>query len=314
MEKHACRLAADGSFAKAREHLAEMLDVRLSVETIRTRVEARGKAMAKFQTKDDATAAAFAAVPGDVEFAVDAGKVNTREEGWKDLKIAVISKRRPGEPATPDEWNTRTLPVAGMVLAFAMIGSAKTFRRTWRSRLRALGVTAFSEVHVLGDGAGWIWNSATKALTGCLQTLDVYHACEHLAKAAKKIFGDGSTEATAAYERGRTLLLARGWAGVCDWVGDLLAVPDDAERERRRVISDRTLGYFVKHVGRIDYATRLASGQAIGSGVVEGQAKTLGLRLKSRGARWNLANVRPMASLVCVRHSAQWEAYWTQAA
>ena len=60
----------------------------------------------------------------------------------------------------------------------------------------------------------------------------------------------------------------------------------------------------------MNYAERLASGRAIGSGTVEGQAKTLGLRLKRRGARWRKANVGRMASLVCVRHSSQWDAYW----
>jgi hypothetical protein len=46
------------------------------------------------------------------------------------------------------------------------------------------------------------------------------------------------------------------------------------------------------------------------SASVEGKAKTLGLRLKARGARWKRVNVRPMASLVCVRPSQQWNAYW----
>ena len=59
---------------------------------------------------------------------------------------------------------------------------------------------------------------------------------------------------------------------------------------------------------------RLGAGRAIGSGQVEGKAKTLGLRLKARGARWCKRNVRAMASLVCVRHSSQWEAYWAVAA
>jgi hypothetical protein len=49
----------------------------------------------------------------------------------------------------------------------------------------------------------------------------------------------------------------------------------------------------------------LQAGRAIGSGQVERQAKTLGLRLKRRGARWNRRNVRPMDSLVCVRPSSQ---------
>ena len=58
----------------------------------------------------------------------------------------------------------------------------------------------------------------------------------------------------------------------------------------------------------------LERGRAIGSGAVEGQAKTLGLRLKRRGARWNRKNVRAMASLVCVRHTVQWQSYWSSAA
>ena len=59
---------------------------------------------------------------------------------------------------------------------------------------------------------------------------------------------------------------------------------------------------------------RMRQTRAIGSGQVEGKAKTLGLRLKARGARWLKRNVLAMASLVCVRHSSQWEAYWAMAA
>jgi len=46
------------------------------------------------------------------------------------------------------------------------------------------------------------------------------------------------------------------------------------------------MNYFVVHLNRLDYRGRLASGEAIGSGAVERAAKTLGLRLKARGARW----------------------------
>jgi hypothetical protein len=86
VQKHCCRLAADVSFAKTSEHLHEMLDVRLAPETVRSLVESHGQAMAAFQPKDRATAQAFRRAAGAVEFAVDAGKVNTREQGWKDLK------------------------------------------------------------------------------------------------------------------------------------------------------------------------------------------------------------------------------------
>jgi len=313
VQKHCCRLAADVSFAKASEHLREMLNVSVSAETIRTMVEAHGKAMAAFQPKDEATAQAFREAKGEVEFAVDAGKVNTREQGWKDLKIAVISKRESGEPATPEQWRDDRLPAATMVVAFAMIATSKMFRRHWKAPLRQLGVTAFVAVHALGDGASWIWKSVNRVLTGCTQTLDIFHANQRLSQCAQAIFGEGTAAATRAFERGRGLLLSNGWSGVCAWVAELLSIEDPMERERRRPATDKLVNYFSKHVSRLNYCERLASGRAIGSGVVEGQAKTLGLRLKSRGSRWCRRNVRPMASLVCVRNSAQWEAYWTLA-
>jgi hypothetical protein len=314
VQKHCCRLAAETSFASTSAHLHEMLGVKLCPETVRTLVEGHGQEMARFQTTDTASAQAFRQAAGAVEFTTDAGKVNTREEGWKDLKIAVISKRPAGVPATPDDWQSQRLPATTIVLAFALIATAKGFRKSWRPWLRRLGVNCLGTVHVLADGASWIWKAVQRSLTGCLQTLDFFHACQHLSKCAARLFGEGTTEARAAYERGRSLLVRQGWAGVCQWVSELLGVADETECERRRPGTERLLRYFAKHTQRLRYAERLQAGQAIGSGQVEGEAKTLGLRLKRRGARWNRSNVQPMASLVCVRHTCQWETYWAMAA
>lgn len=314
LQKHACRLAAETSFASTSQLLHELLGTDLCPETVRTLVEGHGKQMARFQAQDTASEKAFQEAAGVVEFTTDAGKVNTREEGWKDLKIAVISKREAGEPTTPERWKTQRLPAATVVLAFAMIATAKEFRKSWRPRLRRLGVTCLASVHVLADGAGWIWKAVQRSLTGCVQTLDFFHACQYLSKCSERIFGEGTSAARAAYEHSRSLLARQGWAGVCQWIAELLGVADEAERERRRKATDRMLRYFVKHTQRLNYAERLQAGRAIGSGQVEGKAKTLGLRLKRRGARWNKVNVQPMASLICVHHSCQWEAYWALAA
>ncbi len=314
VQKHGCRLAAETSFASTSELLQEMLGVDLCPETVRTLAEGHGQRMARFQAEDMVSARAFQQAAGDVEFTTDAGKVNTREEGWKDLKIAVIAKREAGEALTPDDWKSQRLPAATIVLAFAMIATAKEFRKQWRPRLRRLGVSCLASVHALADGASWIWKAVQRSLTGCVQTLDFFHACQHLSKCAECIFGEGVSEAHTAYERGRGLLVRQGWAGVCAWVAELLGVPEEPERERRRQATDRLIAYFAKHVQRLNYAERLQAGRAIGSGQVEGEAKTLGLRLKRRGARWNRRNVQPMASLVCVRHTCQWDAYWAMAA
>lgn len=314
VQKHSCRLAAGMSFASTSENLQLMLGVSLCPETVRKMVEAHGQKMARFQAEDTASEAAFRQAAGEVEFTTDAGKVNTREEGWKDLKIGVIAKRKAGEPTSPQKWKSQRLPLATMVLAFAMIAKAKEFRKSWRPRLRRLGVRCLASLHVLADGAGWIWKAVGRVLTGCVQTLDFYHACQHLSRCAERVYGEGTAEKAQAYRHARSLLLQRGWVGVCQWVSELLAVEEEPERERRRVATDRLIGYFVKHTNRLNYAERLGAGRAIGSGQVEGKAKTLGLRLKARGARWCRRNVLAMASLVCVRHSSQWEAYWAMAA
>lgn len=313
VRKHCCRLAAEVSFASTGKLMQEMLGVDLSTERVRTMVEGHGKEMARFQGQDSASEQAFQKAAGEVEFTTDAGKVNTRQEGWKDLKIAVVSKRTGGEPATPEDWNSQRLPAATIVMAFAMIGTAEEFGSSWRPRLRRLGVKSLASVHVLADGAAWIWKAVQRSLTGCGQTLDFFHACQHLSQCSDRLFGEGTSKARAAYEEGRGLLVRQGWGGVCQWVGEFLAVTDAAERERRRQATDPLLAYFAKHTNRLNYAERLQAGRAIGSGQVEGKAKTLGLRLKRRGARWNQGNVQPMASLVCLRHSCQWDTYWAVA-
>jgi hypothetical protein len=309
LQRQVCRKAADGSFEKAREDLLEFLGVPVSAETLRKVSEEHGQRLARWQPQDTTGAQAFAAAAGAVEFTIDAGKVNTREEGWKDAKIAVVQKRPPGAPVTLEAWDEQRLPEATARMAWGEIAASTRFRKSWPARLRQVGVAQMADVHVLADGASWIWKSADQVLTGSMQTLDIYHALEHIAKAGQQLYGEGTDEAKSFLERGRTQLLAEGWTGLCGLVGEAYAQGDTPER---RTALEKLVNYFAKHTQRLSYAARLRAGQAIGSGVVEGQAKTLGLRLKARGARWRKKNVQGMMALVCVRNSEQWNAYWKQ--
>lgn len=310
LQEKICFLAADGAFRKTREQIESLLGVRVAGETIRQYCLQQATRIARRQTSETDSAKTFASAAGEFEFAVDAGKVNTLETGWRDLKIAVVQKRPRAQPATPEEWQTRELPAASARLMWAEIARAKRFRRRWKTRLERLGLDAMADLHVLGDGAAWIWKSADRALTGCEQTLDIYHACEHIARAGKELYGEGTPQAAAFFERGRSLLLTAGWTGICRIVGE--------EYEKRdtpavRQVLEAMIGYFAKHLHRINYKECLAAGKAIGSGVVEGAAKTLGLRLKARGARWKRKNVRSMAALVCARHGQEWTGFWNKA-
>lgn len=288
-----------------------MLGVSPAAETLRASCERQAARVARWQGRETASAAAFREAEGAWEFAVDAGKVNTREAGWRDLKVAVAQRRPTADPATPEQWASRELPGATARVMWADIAAARRFRRSWHARRKRLGLPATARLHVLGDGASWIWEAAGRALTGCRQTLDIYHASEHIAAAGKRLHGEGTAEATAFHEHGRALLLKEGWIGICRLIGEELAAEDTPPR---RKALDRLLGYFLPHMGRIDYAGRLSAGESIGSGVVEGAAKSLGLRLKARGARWCHKNARSMAALICCRQTNQWDLFWNQAA
>jgi hypothetical protein len=311
LQQHLCRLSADVSFAKAQEHLSALLGVALSKEAIRRQCHRQGRRMAPWQATEEHTPQAFAAAAGQVEFTVDAGKVKTLEEGWKDLKIGVFQKRLGAAPATPAEWESRCLPPPSVRWAWATIASAKRFRQKWRRCSRRLGVQQAGELHVLADGASWIWRAVQRVFTGSQQTLDIYHACGHLAKAGERLYGEGTEPAQTFLERGRQLLLESGWAGICQLIGEEYAKEDTPER---RAALEKLVNYFAKHSARLSYRERLAAGQAIGSGSVEGWAKTLGLRLKARGACWRRQNVTGMAALICIRNSSQWPTYWARAA
>lgn len=309
LQEHLSRLTADVSFAKAREHLLAILRVTLSKEALRQECHRHGRRLIQWQTTERHTPQAFAQATGDVEFTTDAGKVNTREEGWKDLKIASFQKRPRAEPASPAQWESRSLPKPTARMAWATIAPAKKFCRTWRRWSRRLGVGQTGALHALGDGASWIWRSVDRVFTGCTQTLDVFHACGHLAQAGERLYGEGTQAARTFRERGRQLLLESGWPGLCQLVSEEYAKGDSPER---RAALEKLVGYFAKHTPRLNYRERLAAGQAIGSGSVEGWAKTLGLRLKARGARWCRKNVPAISALVCVRNSSQWPAYWSR--
>jgi hypothetical protein len=312
LQQHLSRLAADVSFDKVREHLAALLGVKVSKEALRQECHRHGRQLVQWQTTEKHTPKEFAKAAGDVEFTTDAAKVNTLEEGWKDLKIGVFQKRPRARSATPAEWENRVLPKPTARVAWAAIAPAKKFRRTWRRWSRRLGVDQAAELHALGDGAPWIWRSVERVFTGCAQTLDVFHGCGHVAKASERLYGEGTKAAQAFLERGRQLLLELGWSGICKLVHEEYARGGDTPE--RRAALEKLVGYFVKHTHRLAYRERLAAGQAIGSGSVEGWAKTLGLRLKARGAQWRRKNVPGMSALICVRNGSQWSAYWSRAA
>jgi hypothetical protein len=252
----------------------------------------------------------FRQAPGLPEFQTDATKVNTRD-GWRDMKIGVFAKRRAGKPAPAAQWDERRLPAPTARLAFAAIEEIGTFAPRWRVWAERLGLTD-QRLSVLGDGADWIWGHAALQFGDWQGTLDIFHAGEWLAKAAKAGCGEGTAAAERWLREARQALLEDGYAGLCAYAQDSAGwVPNRAGLEGAL---PEVLNYLCGHRDRLNYAVRLRQGLPIGSGLIEGACKQLiGRRMKQTSAQWTVRNADRMALLCSLAYADSLPLYFTAA-
>lgn len=304
----ACLLGVQRSFEKAEVALLEVAGWDLDDNTIRQLCHATA-ARAGSTRERRATAGAFAQAEGDRELQIDAGKVNTTD-GWRDVKVAVFDRREPGEPIRPSEWDERDLPAPSVRSVVAAVEEAAIFGERCAAEATRLGLDDPKEIHVLGDGAEWIWNLAGRHFDGAAQCLDFWHAAGHLGEGARAMFGSGSDEARAALDRGKKKLLEDGYCGVVEWVGEL--GPEMPAGGDGAALGPM-LNYLAGHQTRLNYVLRLRRGQSIGSGLVEGSIKQLlNVRLKQTGARWRVEHVAPLVELGALASGPEWETFWKQ--
>jgi hypothetical protein len=303
----ACLLGIQRSFEKAEVALREVAGWDLDDNTIRRLCHATA-ARAGASRQQRATAEAFARVEGDLEVQIDAGKINTTD-GWRDVKVAVLDRREPGEPIRPSEWDRRDLPAPAVRSVVAAVEEAGGFGARCAAEATRLGLDDPEEWNVLGDGAEWIWNLAEQRFPGASQCLDFWHAAGYLGDGAKAVFGPG-VAAEAALDRGKEKLLEDGYCGVVEWIGELgLEIPAGGDGAALGAV----LNYFAGHQSRLNYVLRLRRGQSIGSGLVEGSIKQLlNVRMKQTGARWKVEHVAPLVELGALAAGPEWDAFWKQ--
>ena len=99
-----------------------------------------------------------------------------------------VLRGRRGQPATPDQWDQRTLPAPEARVAFAAIEKSDRFGARWGRWVRRLGIRDTSQVSVLADGARWIWEETAMHLAGATEVLDVYHALEKASQTADALY------------------------------------------------------------------------------------------------------------------------------
>jgi len=137
---------------------------------------------------------------------------------------------------------------------------------------------------------------------------DFVHALQYLWKAAYCFHADGTEEAEA-WVMGHALALLQGK------VSDLAAgMRRSATRkglsQAAREPVDKCADYLLKNKTRFDYATALANGWPIATGIIEGACRHLVKdRMDLTGARWSLEGAEAVLRLRALRASGDFDDY-----
>jgi hypothetical protein len=139
--------------------------------------------------------------------------------------------------------------------------------------------------------------------------IDFVHVLEYLWKAAWTLFypGDRDAEAWVA-DRARTILTGRA----VDAAATIRYQADEAGfRGRERAGADEAAAYLTRKAPYLDYATALASGWQIATGIIEGAARFLIKdRMDITGARWSTPGAEAVLRLRAVIANGDFDEYW----
>jgi hypothetical protein len=241
--------------------------------------------------------------PAAITLGLDGTCVLMCEDGWRETMVGTIGFY------DPDGERQHTIYMA----ATPEYGTATFLDRMEREidRVKA----KHPEAHYVGiaDGAKGNWEFLARHTEA--QVVDFWHAAEYLGKAAAVLYrGHPTTREkwiesschTLKHEpEGAETILKqlRAQAKVRPWAKD-----DEAVQS--------AITYFANQsaAGRMDYASRVAADQPIGSGVTEAACKVIvKQRLCNSGMKWKEPGAAAVLSLRCLSYTPErWSQFWAR--
>lgn len=278
-----CLLGIGQGFAQAGRACEKLLGVRLDAQTIRRVTEAEGRGVAEASPNR-----CDRPVCGTLVGSCDGTKVNTREDGWRELRAWRFD----------DDLDRRA--------SGAALEPAEAFVPRLRQEALAQHADRVQRFVFVSDAAVWIEQAVDEFLPEAeAHVIDIYHARQHIHEAARAIHGEGTEKAERWAERWCERLLDHGGRAVWDRLRRA-RYRDPPQREALQ----KLLGYLDRHAERMDYPSYRREGLPISSGPMESTCKQLGLRLKGPGMRWSRDNLDPMAALISLWADNRWNQHW----
>jgi hypothetical protein len=213
------------------------------------------------------------------------------EIGFRDAKIAAVS-RVGWDGAAREAFCTDSSYVG------AIEHADEFFRRIWVEMIRRGGDPTKKRIVFLADGATWIWDRIPDlANVDSVLVLDFYHACEHVSKLCKELYGEQTPEYWERFRCWKHMLL-EGKAP--ELVRQLKELRDNTPVAAHRKAIQQQLNYFENNLDKMRYDRYIAMKLPIGSGTIESGCKNvIGKRLKQGGMTWSHRGAQGMVQIRC---------------
>lgn len=288
-------------YERSSSYLKRMTGIRVSKSTVRSISQETGRLVNNWQVKSPEACNDFIRAKGVTEMQTDGTMINTKK-GWKEVRLTLFSKRLTAVASDYAMMDKRKLPAPSVIFCTGRLESAKRTVSRWYDMAKRLRIHNFEQLHVIADGASWIWKGAAQTFADHAGCLDLYHACKHLHHATARLFvSDGKKVITKYYEKWRTSLLKFGWLGLKK---EFTKLKSELSSYKWKKYMKKVYNYFDNRLRFLDYPDRLRRGLAIGSGQIEGACKNMvGRRLKQTGARWKIVRANRMLGVTSLIYS-----------
>jgi hypothetical protein len=245
----------------------------------------------------------FEEAPATVAISLDGTCLHLREDGWRETMVGTL--------AFYDREGERLHTV--YLGATPEYGKAKFLGHLEAEIVRAKAKCPGAHYVGIADGAKGNWEFLGRHTD--VQVTDFWHAAEYLGKAAAVLYR-GQPQTRKAWLEDACHRLKHE-SGGADWVLKQLR---RLARERPWAKGDedvqRAITYFANQsgAGRMDYSSRVAANQPIGSGVTEAACKVIvKQRLCGSGMKWSEDGAEVVLSLRALSYTPErWSQFWSK--
>jgi hypothetical protein len=308
----ACVLGVDTEFPNAQALFQRWTGVQACEKTVANQVEATGQKLRAVEEsrpakeiapRDSALAKVVAFPRPKPRIYVQADGILTpmnQKKGFREARVGVVFKESERWKVSPKRTEIRRKEYVATLEKRGVFGE-----RLYLFYAQTVG-TVPHETIVLGDGANWIWEMADLHYPDAVQILDFWHVAEYVWAVARA--GLAADEQKAWAEERLDLLKASRWRDVISNAKALTS--GKAELKEAQANLER---YLTNNASRIDYASYIARGFMIGSGVIESSnRRVVARRLKQAGMHWSEYGAEGVMNLraAYLSSGSRWKDFW----